>query len=130
MKAILSNYRQSPRKVRLVADVVKNKTVASAMDALMFVDKRASDPIRKLIASALSNAKNLSAGDAESLIIKEIRVDAGTTMKRSMPRARGSAFPIKKRTCSISIVLAPKPEAKMKPAMKTKAAKAANPSTN
>ena len=102
--AKLSNYRQSPRRVRLVADLVRGKKVPEAVTELNFLTKRASSPIKKLIESAVANAKNLSV-DTDSLFIKEIRVDKGVVMKRSMPRARGRAFPINKRTSHVMIVL-------------------------
>lgn len=104
MKAILRNHRQSPRKMRLVADMVKGKKVEQALSLLKFVNKKASLPIMKLMESALSNAKNLGA-DSKNLFVKEIRVDGGQVLMRRMPRARGSAFPIKKRTSHISLSL-------------------------
>lgn len=102
--AQLSNYRQSPRKVRVVANLVRGKKVTEAVNELSFLAKRAGDPIMKLIQSAMANAKNISI-DAEALFVREIRVDGGITMKRSMPRARGRAFPINKRTSHIMLVL-------------------------
>lgn len=101
--ATLSNYRQSPRKVRLVANLVRGKSVPLALTALEFLPKRAGDAVKDLIASAASNAKNLNiSGD---LFIKEITVNGGVTLKRSMPRARGRAFPINKRTSHVKLIL-------------------------
>lgn len=105
--ASLTNYRQSPRKVRLVASLIKGKSVQAAMDMLGVTTKRASDPIAKLLASAVANAKNLSL-PLEGLFVKECRVDLGLTMKRHMPGARGTGFPIKKKTSHVLLVLAPK----------------------
>lgn len=105
--ASLTNYRQSPRKVRLVATLIKGKSVAAAMDMLGVTTKRASDPIAKLLASAVANAKNLNI-PLEGLFVKECRVDLGLTMKRHMPGARGTGFPIKKKTSHVHLVLAPK----------------------
>lgn len=102
--AKLSNYRQSPRKVRIVADLVRGKKVERALSELNFLAKRSGDPIRKLIESAVANAVNLSI-DKKDLVIKELRVDKGTVLHRSMPRARGRAFPIKKRSSHILITL-------------------------
>jgi large subunit ribosomal protein L22 len=102
--AKLSNYRQSPRKVRLMADLVRGKNVADALSQLQFVAKRSSAPITKLIQSALANAENLSI-DRATLFVKEIRVDKGTTLHRWMPRARGQAKPIHKRSSHILITL-------------------------
>lgn len=101
--AKLQNYRQSPRKVRLVADFVRGKKVEEALNKLNFVSKKAADPIRKLIASAVANAENNNGLKASDLYIKEIRVDKGVTLYRHMPRAHGRAFPIRKR-CSNLIV--------------------------
>lgn len=105
MKAILSNYRQSPRKVRLVASLMKGKPVAQAMNELDALTKRAALPLKKLISSAVANARhNFETGEGE-LVIKSMRVDKGTIMKRSMPRARGSASPIWKRSSHIVVEL-------------------------
>lgn len=108
MKAILRNYRQSPRKVRLIADLIRGKEVARAIPVLHTVAKRASLPIRKLLESAVANATNNDGAKPETLIVKEIRVDEGPTMKRIRPRARGAAFPIRKRTSHIMITLGEK----------------------
>lgn len=105
MKAFLKNYRQSPRKVRLVADLIKGKKVNKALVELDFLTKRASAPIQKLLSSAVANAKNLGA-DVENLIVKEMRVDKGIVMKRMMPRAMGRGARINKRTSHVTVVLA------------------------
>lgn len=103
MKAELKNYRQSPRKVRLVADAVRGKKVEEALTLLDFIPKRAGLPIKKLIASAYANA-----GKGENLVVKEIRVDAGAILYRRMPRSHGMANPIRKRTSRVRVVLAEK----------------------
>ncbi len=107
MKASLSNYRQSPRKVRLVADVIKGKSVAAADAQLMFTTKRTAPIFKKLLASAVANAINAGVNKDE-LMIADLRVDAGVVLKRFMPRARGSAYQIKKRTSHVTLVLAQK----------------------
>jgi large subunit ribosomal protein L22 len=104
-KAILKNYRQSPRKVRLVANSVRGKKVSAALVDLSFVPKRAAEPLKKLIESAVANAKNNNDVDADTLVIKSIQVDQGFTMKRWMPRARGTAHPIRKKTCKVTVVV-------------------------
>lgn len=106
-KAKLNNYRQSPRKVRLVADSVRGKKIEEAITVLSFIPKRSALPLQKLLASALANAKNLSL-PVEDLVVKEMRVDAGATLKRRRPRSRGMANPIKKRTSHITVTLAAK----------------------
>ncbi len=105
--AQLNNYRQSPRKVRLVANLIRGKSVDAAKAALAFADKKAALPIEKLLDSAVSNAKNLNL-DIENLVIKNISVNGGAILYRQMPMARGRAFPIRKRTSSVVIVLGEK----------------------
>ncbi|MCA9361014.1 50S ribosomal protein L22 [Candidatus Kaiserbacteria bacterium] len=107
MKAVLKNYRQSPRKVRLIADLVRGKKVNKALSLLDFVDKRASVPFKKVIQSALANAKHAGA-NVDSLIISKVAVDKGTVLKRFTPRARGSASRINKRNSHITVELASK----------------------
>ena len=102
-RAQLNDYRQSPRKVRVVADTVRGKKVEDALNILTFIPKRAGLPLKKLIASAYANA-----GKAEGLVVKEIKVDAGATLYRRRPRSRGMANPIRKRTSHVSVVLAPR----------------------
>jgi large subunit ribosomal protein L22 len=104
MKAILKNYRQAPRKVRLLADLVRGKKVADALATLQFVDKRAAQPFAKVIASAVANAKGQGAS-VDNLKIKTVRVEKGMVMKRFMPRARGSASRINKRNSHIIVEL-------------------------
>ena len=107
MKALLKNYRQSPRKVRLIADLVRGKRVVDALTTLQFVDKRAAEPFAKVIRSAVANAKS-EGRPAEQLFIKTVRVDKGVVYKRFMPRARGSASRINKRNSHISVELGEK----------------------
>lgn len=120
--ARLNNYRQSPRKVRLIANLVKGKKVDEALDVLDFAVKRASLPLKALIESAISNAKNNFNLDKESLFIKEFRVDGGAILYRRMPRARGTAYPIRKRTSHIYLELEPR-EIKNKKAKSSKSEK-------
>ena len=112
--ASLKNYRQSPRKVRSVANLVRGKSVEQALDTLNFLSKKAADPLYGLLMSALANAKNNFNIEKEGLMIKELRVDVGTVLKRIMPRARGSSSPIHKRNSHVLLVLEPKPEKKPK----------------
>jgi large subunit ribosomal protein L22 len=113
--ASLKNYRISPRKVRLVADMVRGKNVLLAKTILDNVSKKATHPLSALIDSAIANASHNHKLDGAGLIVKEIRVDQGYVLKRSMPMSRGSAFPIKKRTSHVQITLAPAPEKKAIP---------------
>ena len=104
MKATLENHNQSPRKVRLVTELVKGKTVAQARTSLAFLPKRAAEPIRKLIESAVANAKN--AGHAEeNLSVRSIIVENAGMMVRYMPRAFGRAAPIRRKRSRVKVVL-------------------------
>ena len=116
MKAYLKNYRQAPRKVRLVANLIKGNGVMVAQLELKHLAKRAALPMEKLLASAVANAK-MAGADLATLIVKEVRVDQGIVMKRMMPRARGRGFPIHKHTSIINLTLdmaKPKAEKKAK----------------
>jgi large subunit ribosomal protein L22 len=104
MKASLPNYRQSPRKVRLVAGAVKGKKVAAADTILAHMPKRAAEPIQKLIKSAAANAKNAGAKE-ENLTVANIEVNKGIVLKRWMPRAMGRASRINKRTSHVTVTL-------------------------
>jgi large subunit ribosomal protein L22 len=104
MKAFLKNYRQSPRKVRLVAELIKSKRVADAILILDTLPKRASNPIQKLLASAISNAKQAGVKE-DDLFVENVTVNKGIVLKRSMPRARGSASRINKRTSHVMLTL-------------------------
>lgn len=105
MKATLTNYRQSPRKVRLVADAMKGKRIADAEVVLAYMVKRAALPMQKLIKSAVANAVQKGA-HADELIVKNIEVNKGVVLKRSIPRAQGRATPINKRTSHVTVTLA------------------------
>jgi large subunit ribosomal protein L22 len=106
MKASATHIRISPRKVRLVVDTVRGKSVSQALSILGFTRKKAALPVQKLLKSAVANAvENGSISDVDTLIIDRIMVDEGPTLKRYMPRARGRATPIRKRTSHIRILL-------------------------
>lgn len=117
--AQLNSYRQSPRKVRLVANAIKGKMVKEAKNRLDFITKRATGPLHKLLNSAVANAKNLGA-EADSLFVKSITVNAGKILYRRRPVSRGSAHPIHKRTSHISIILAELKDSKIKKLKNTK----------
>ena len=107
MKASLSNYRQSPRKVRLVADVIRGKGVHDALVKLSFLEKRAALPFKKVLESAVANAV-AQGKKPENLKVAKVAVDKGTVMRRFMPRARGSASAINRRSSHIVIELGDK----------------------
>jgi large subunit ribosomal protein L22 len=108
MKAYLKNYRQSPRKVRLVADFVRGKDASRALTELSLLPKRATGAISKLIKSAIANAKENFKIAPDTLIIKDIQVNQGPTLKRFRPRSKGMAHKINKRTSNINITLVQK----------------------
>ena len=105
MKAVLKSYRQAPRKVRLVANLIKGKTVPRALIELDVLPKRASGPMKKLLMSAIANAKENNGIALADLFVKEVRVDQGAILKRSMPKSHGTAHPIHKHTSHIMIEL-------------------------
>jgi large subunit ribosomal protein L22 len=102
--AKLNDYRQSPRKVRVVADSIRGKSVKEAKNILDFITKRATGPLHKLLNSAIANAKNLGV-NVENLWVKSITVDGGKILYRRRPVSHGSAHTIHKRTSHINIVL-------------------------
>ncbi|OGG57649.1 50S ribosomal protein L22 [Candidatus Kaiserbacteria bacterium RIFCSPHIGHO2_01_FULL_56_24] len=116
MKASLYNFKQSPRKVRLVADMIRGKRVLIARDTLAFLPKKSSPEIQKLLDSAIANARQQGM-NPENLIVKTITVDKGSVLRRFKPMARGRAAGVR-RTMSIvnielgAIVASPKKEVK------------------
>jgi len=105
MKATLKNYHQSPRKVRLVADLIRGKSVPAARAALSFLPKKSSPVIGKLLESAVANARS-SDLSAEQLFVKKITVDKGSVMRRSRPFARGRSGTIRKTMSIVYLELA------------------------
>jgi large subunit ribosomal protein L22 len=103
--AKLRYLRIAPRKVRLVADLIRGKTVEQAQTILNFVRKRATRPLLKLLNSAIANAHHNFQLEKNNLYISEIRVDEGPKLKRWRPRARGQAFEIQKKTSHVTLVL-------------------------
>ncbi len=101
----LKNLRISPRKVRLVADIVRGMEVDKAIEQLKYIPKRSAAPLLKLLQSAVSSAEHDFKMEKEGLLISKIIVDEGPVLKRAMPRAMGRSFPIAKRTSHITIVV-------------------------
>ena len=108
--AKLRYLRMAPRKVRVVANSIRGKSVREAETMLRFTPRRAQTPIRKLLLSAIANAKHNFQIQPETLVIKSIRVDQGPVLKRRLPRARGMATPIRKKSSHIVLILAAKPK--------------------
>ncbi len=105
VKAKLRHLHIAPRKVRLIIDLIRGLDTAQALERLMVIRQRAGKPVLKLLKSAIANAEHNFNLDKDNLYIKEIRADEGPSLKRWQPRAFGRAYPIKKRTTHISIIL-------------------------
>lgn len=105
IKAVLSKYRMSPKKIRPVLSNLRGMNAGEAIAVLTFLNKKSANPIKKLIISAVSNAKNNNNLEEKDLYISEIFVDEGKKLKRFRPRARGSAFMVRKRSSRITVFL-------------------------
>ncbi|MGY5766220.1 50S ribosomal protein L22 [Brachybacterium sp. DNPG3] len=111
-KAQVRYLRMTPMKARRVVDLIRGKSTAEALEILRFAPQAASEPVLKLVQSAIANArvKADQAGerfDERELVVSAAFVDEGPTMKRFQPRAQGRAFQIKKRTSHVTVVVAP-----------------------
>lgn len=98
--------RISPQKARLVADQIRGKSVDQALEVLTFSNKKAAELIKKVLESAIANAEHNEGADIDDLNVAKIFVDEGPIMKRIMPRAKGRADRILKRSCHITVVVA------------------------
>jgi len=103
--AKLRSLRSTPRKTRLVADLIRGKRVSDAESILKFTDRRVAEPLLKLLLSAKANAVNNHDMFEDALFVQEIQVGDGPTMKRYLARARGRADTLRKRTSHIWITL-------------------------
>ena len=104
-KAHLKYLRISPRKVSILCDIIRGKDAKTACVYLMQTPKAASEPMLKLLKSAIANAENNNGMNAENLYIAEAYANKGPTMKRIRPRAQGRAYRIEKRMSHITLVL-------------------------
>ena len=125
--ARVRHIRVTPQKARRVVALIKGKQAQEALAILKFAPQSASEPIYKLVASAIANARVKADKDGEyldeqDLYVKNAYVDEGTTLKRFQPRAQGRAFQIKKRTSHITVVLSTPEVAEAAPAAPTKKA--------
>ena len=109
-KAIARTVRIAPRKVRLVVDLIRGKQVGEAVAILRHTPKAASPVVEKVLKSAVANAEHNYELDVNNLVVSEIFVDEGPTLKRFRPRAQGRASAINKRTSHITIVVSEKKE--------------------
>ncbi len=113
--------RVAPMKARRVIDLIRGLTASEAMTVLRFAPQAASQPIAKVLASAVANAENNERLDPELLLVAKAFIDEGPTLKRIQPRAQGRAYRIRKRTCHITIVVeSVTSQDKAKPAKKAK----------
>lgn len=103
--ARIKMVRMTPRKVRVVAGALRGKQVGEAIAFLTFCKRSAARPLLKLIKSAVANADQKGGVDVDNLYVKELLVDSGPTMKRWMPRAKGMATPILKRSSKVCVKL-------------------------
>jgi large subunit ribosomal protein L22 len=113
-RAVARHVRVTPQKARRVVDLIRGKNATDAVSVLRFAPQAASEPIRKVLESAIANArvkadKTAERFDERELVISAAFVDEGATMKRFRPRAQGRAGRINKRTSHITVVVAPKP---------------------
>ncbi|GGJ98664.1 50S ribosomal protein L22 [Pilimelia anulata] len=102
-RASARHVRLSPTKARRVIDLVRGLPAKEALTVLQFAPQAASEPVYKVLASAIANAENNERLDPDSLLISEAYVDEGPTLKRFRPRAQGRAYRIRKRTCHITV---------------------------
>ncbi|MBI3889294.1 50S ribosomal protein L22 [Candidatus Saccharibacteria bacterium] len=120
VRAYAKGVDQAPRKVALVAGLVRNRTVADALVILEHVPKRAALPVKKAIESAKANAVNTHGLDGKTLVISTLSVTVGTRLKRFKPASRGRALPFQKKTSNILVEVTglekPKKPAQAKPA--------------
>lgn len=121
VRAKLYNFRQSPRKVRLVAALVKGQSVKAALSRLQYQPQKSAKALIKLVRSAIASATNNYGLSEDSLRVGSIMVDAAVTYKRQKPAARGSVHPIRRTGSTITLILISPDEAK-RPAAKTAAA--------
>ncbi len=106
VQSTLKHARISPQKARLVADQIRGLPVEKALEVLMFSDKKAGAIVKKLVDSAIANAEHNEGADIDELKVSAVCVDAGPTMKRIQPRAKGRANRILKRTSHITVTVA------------------------
>jgi large subunit ribosomal protein L22 len=103
--AQLRFYRMGPKKMRLIADLIRGKRVERAQAVLSLLNKKGAKPVLKLLNSAVANAKHNHNIANEGLIVKTIMVDGGPVLKRFMPKAHGRATPVRERTSHVKLVL-------------------------
>jgi large subunit ribosomal protein L22 len=102
-KAVLRKFRQSPRKVRMVADMIRGRPVQDALSILRFQQRKAARMLSKVLTSAIANATENESADADRLVVRAIAIDPGPVEKRWLPRSMGRANRINKRSSHVTI---------------------------
>jgi large subunit ribosomal protein L22 len=126
-RAQAKHVRVTPMKARRLVDVIRGMRAEEALAVLQFAPQSASEPVYKVVASAVANARFIAERDSRrldvaDLIVSEAYVDEGPTLKRFRPRAQGRAFRVRKRTSHITVVVAPRPESAKSTSSQQKAA--------
>jgi large subunit ribosomal protein L22 len=127
-RAQAKHVRVTPMKARRLVDVIRGMRAEEALAVLKFAPQSASEPVYKVVASAVANARHAAERDSrrldvEDLVVAEAYVDEGPTLKRFRPRAQGRAFRVRKRTSHITVVVAPRAEDEQKPTSSPRAAR-------
>lgn len=104
VRAVAKYVRMTPRKLRRVVDQIRGKNAIQSLTLLNFMPYSAADVVKKTLQSAIANA-NEKGLDVDALMVRQVFVDGGVTMKRIRPRAQGRAYPIKKRTSNVTLVV-------------------------
>ena len=104
-RAILRRFRESPRKVRAVADMIRGRSVDDAMSILRLQQRKAAHMLVKVLDSAIANATENDKADADKLVVTSVAIDCGPTQKRFMPRSMGRSNRINKRTSHVTVVV-------------------------
>jgi large subunit ribosomal protein L22 len=125
VQAVAKFVKRAPRKARLIADAVKGMKVAEALAFLQFSPQHAATDVAKVIKSAAANAEHNFNLNREELVLKQLLIDEGPTMKRLRPVSRGMAHQYFKRTCHITAVVEDRPQAAVRPAAPRRRAAAA-----
>lgn len=110
-RAVAKYVRVTPRKARMVVDLIRGKDVERAREILRFSERAVAEVVEKVLNSAVANAENNHGMRTNNLVVKACYVDEGPTLKRIRPRAKGSASRIRKRTSHITVIVAPREEA-------------------
>ena len=108
VRAIARYIRMSPYKVRRVLDQIRGRSYREALIILEFMPYKAGEPILKVLRSAVANAENNEGLDPETLVVSQAYADGGPSLRRYRPRAQGRAYQIRKPTCHITVMVAPK----------------------